>query len=218
MPSPLSSQTKSSGQRQPLVRERRRGVQRGLGRGVVRSTRRRTSRRRPRPAATSCSSPSFRARSIANATPTARGRCEAIVEVCGMTASSWWPKTLCRPPAIGSSAAAVTPRRMSGTAVAPQPGRRAPDRTRPTGSAAAPGRSAAARARPRRSTRARPSRSYRSFARCSSARAPRSRRAGCRPARARAPRPRAALRHPQERERNCSSRCSSSGSRLTATD
>jgi hypothetical protein len=27
---------------------------------------------------------SFAARSIANATPTARGRCEAMVEVCGM--------------------------------------------------------------------------------------------------------------------------------------
>ena len=51
-----------------------------------------------------CSTPSFFARSIANATPTARGRCEAIVEVCGITASSWLPKTLCRPPAIGSVA------------------------------------------------------------------------------------------------------------------
>ena len=59
--------------------------------------------------------PSLRARSIAIATPTARGRCEAMVEVCGMTASSWWPKTLCRPPAIGSSIAAVTPSMMSGT-------------------------------------------------------------------------------------------------------
>ena len=61
------------------------------------------------------STPSFRARSIANAIPTARGRCDAIVDVCGMTASAWLPKTLCRPPAIGSAAAAVTPRRMSGT-------------------------------------------------------------------------------------------------------
>ena len=62
--------------------------------------------------------PSLRARSIAIATPTARGRCEAIVDVCGMIASSWWPKTLCRPPAIGSSDAAATPSITSGIAVA----------------------------------------------------------------------------------------------------
>ena len=61
------------------------------------------------------STPSFFARSIANATPNARGRCDAIVEVCGMIASSALPKTLCRPPAIGSVRAAVTPCRMSDT-------------------------------------------------------------------------------------------------------
>jgi hypothetical protein len=60
--------------------------------------------------------PSFFARSIAKATPTARGRCEAIVEVCGRIASSGWPKTLCRPPAIGSLAAAHTPRITSSRA------------------------------------------------------------------------------------------------------
>ena len=43
------------------------------------------------------------------ATPTARGRCEAIVEVCGITARSGWPNTLWRPPAIGSSAAPARP-------------------------------------------------------------------------------------------------------------
>jgi len=46
---------------------------------------------------------------MATAIPTARGRCDAIVEVIGMTASSFRPKTLCRPPAIGSSEAATTP-------------------------------------------------------------------------------------------------------------
>ena len=61
------------------------------------------------------STPSLRARSIAIATPTARGRCDAIVDVWGITARSWWPKTLCRPPAIGSSIEAVTPCMMSGT-------------------------------------------------------------------------------------------------------
>ena len=57
--------------------------------------------------------PSRRARSMAKATPTARGRCEAIVEVVGMTARSGWPKTLCRPPAIGSSDDATRPRSTS---------------------------------------------------------------------------------------------------------
>jgi hypothetical protein len=61
------------------------------------------------------STPSLRARSIAIATPIARGRCEAIVEVCGITASSWLPNTLWRPPAIGSSIAAATPCITSGT-------------------------------------------------------------------------------------------------------
>ncbi len=50
---------------------------------------------------------------MAKATPTARGRWLAIVEVCGMTASAGWPKTLWRPPAIGSSAEAARPSRMS---------------------------------------------------------------------------------------------------------
>ena len=59
--------------------------------------------------------PSSRARSIANAIPTARGRCEAIVEVCGRTARSGWPKTLWRPPAIGSSSAAAIPSSTSQT-------------------------------------------------------------------------------------------------------
>jgi hypothetical protein len=53
------------------------------------------------------------ARSMLNATPTARGRWEAMVEVCGMIARSGCPNTLCRPPAIGSSVAATSPRRTS---------------------------------------------------------------------------------------------------------
>ena len=218
MPSPLSSQTKSRGSGSPWYAQYAGAVQRAGGgrvvhRGVAEAA---DDDRVGWPVVLDARASA--ARSIANATPTARGRCEAIVEVCGMTASSWWPKTLCRPPAIGSSVAAVTPSSMSGTPSRPHLRRRAPGRTRPTGSAAAPGRSAAARARPLRSTRAPPSRSSRSSARCSSARAPRSRRAGCRPARARAPRPRAAPSPPAGRERNCPSRCSSSGSRLTATD
>ena len=57
--------------------------------------------------------PSLPARPMQNAIPTARGRCEAIVDVCGMMASPWCPKTLCRPPAIGSSLAPTRPSRTS---------------------------------------------------------------------------------------------------------
>ena len=63
--------------------------------------------------------PSLVARSTENAVPRARGRCEAIVEVCGTTASSWLPNTLCRPPEIGSSAAATRPSSTSRTASVP---------------------------------------------------------------------------------------------------
>ena len=59
------------------------------------------------------STPSLRARAMEKATPTARGRCEAMVEVCGMTLRSWRPKTLCRPPEIGSSVAATNPSNTS---------------------------------------------------------------------------------------------------------
>jgi hypothetical protein len=55
----------------------------------------------------------FPCRDRANASPTARGRCDAIVEVVGMMCRSGWPKTLCLPPAIGSSVEATTPRSTS---------------------------------------------------------------------------------------------------------
>ena len=44
-----------------------------------------------------------RACSIATAVPSAFGRCEAIVEVCGNTQSGLLPQTLWRPPDAGSS-------------------------------------------------------------------------------------------------------------------
>jgi hypothetical protein len=43
--------------------------------------------------------------SIATAVPSAFGRCEAIVEVCGSTHSGLLPQTLWRPPEAGSSLA-----------------------------------------------------------------------------------------------------------------
>ena len=44
----------------------------------------------------------FGAISPLSARPTARGRWDAIVDVCGMIDSAWLPNTLCRPPAIPS--------------------------------------------------------------------------------------------------------------------
>ena len=41
--------------------------------------------------------------SIATAVPSAFGRCDAIVDVCGSTHNGLLPHTLCRPPDAGSS-------------------------------------------------------------------------------------------------------------------
>ena len=46
--------------------------------------------------------PRARASPREKARPTARGRWEPMVEVCGTMCRSGWPKTLCRPPDIGS--------------------------------------------------------------------------------------------------------------------
>jgi hypothetical protein len=54
-----------------------------------------------------------------NAAPTALGRCEAIVLVCGGMLSTFDPSTLCRPPDIGSSADAAKLSSMSHTGVWP---------------------------------------------------------------------------------------------------
>ena len=54
-------------------------------------------------------------RSSAIAAPTAFGRCDAIVLVCGGIQSGTLPNTLWRPPAIGSSRDATMPSRMSNT-------------------------------------------------------------------------------------------------------
>ena len=48
-----------------------------------------------------------------NAAPTALGRCEAMVLVCGGMWSGLEPITLCRPPEIGSSAEAAKLSSMS---------------------------------------------------------------------------------------------------------
>ena len=69
--------------------------------------------------------PSRRARSSAKASPTARGRCEAIVEVCGMIPASRRPNTLCRPPLMGSSVLHMRLARMSQTGSNPAAATRA---------------------------------------------------------------------------------------------
>ena len=59
------------------------------------------------------SSFSVRAMPMLNAAPTAFGRCEAMVLVCGGIDSGLEPITLCRPPEIGSSAEAAKLSSMS---------------------------------------------------------------------------------------------------------
>ncbi len=54
-----------------------------------------------------------------NAAPTALGRCEAMVLVCGGMKSGFEPITLCRPPEIGSSAEAAKLSSMSQPGVWP---------------------------------------------------------------------------------------------------
>ena len=54
-----------------------------------------------------------------NAAPTALGRCEAMVLVCGGMNSGFEPITLCRPPEIGSSAEAAKLSSMSQAGVWP---------------------------------------------------------------------------------------------------
>src|SRR3546814_3569287 len=56
---------------------------------------------------------------IEKAAPTALGRCEAMVEVCGGMASGLDPMTLCRPPEIGSSLDAAKLSSMSQFGVNP---------------------------------------------------------------------------------------------------
>ena len=110
-------------ERQALERALRRRVQRRLRRRVVqRGVSERAERRSRRASMGTARRAAPRGRS-ASAIPTARGSCEAIVDVIGTTASSLRPKTLCRPPAIGSTAAATTPSMMSRMPSIPRLGR-----------------------------------------------------------------------------------------------
>ncbi len=65
------------------------------------------------------SSFSILAMPMLNAAPTAFGRCEAMVLVCGGMLSGFEPITLCRPPEIGSSAEAAKLSSMSQQGVWP---------------------------------------------------------------------------------------------------
>jgi hypothetical protein len=95
------------------------------------------------------STPSRWARCSATARPTARGRCEAIVDVCGMI-----PGADARTPCAGRRRSARRPGpsepcSTSRTGVEPAPAGPAPRRTPPTGSAGGPDHSAAARSHQR---------------------------------------------------------------------
>ena len=91
------------GRRQFLIRRPRSGVERGLRGRVVRRMHRRTNRSRSnRPGIGSACAMRLPC-SIAMAVPSAFGRCEAIVDVCGNTHSGLLPHTLWRPPDAGSS-------------------------------------------------------------------------------------------------------------------
>ena len=72
------------------------------------------------PRGTGTGSSSREARSSMNAAPTALGRCEAMVDVCGGICSARLPKTLCLPPEIGSSFEAVRPSRTSRSGNSPE--------------------------------------------------------------------------------------------------
>ena len=114
MPRPLSSQTSSSGQ------SRRTCVRYAAALKAPAAVEWFTEAS-PKLAMTSASSghgvsrPSTFASPRAKPSPTARGRCEAMVEVVGTMCSPAWPKTLCRPPEIGSDAEQVRLRSVSRT-------------------------------------------------------------------------------------------------------
>ena len=167
-------------QRKPLVGGVDGGVDRADRGGVVRRRIAEAAdamRRR----ATGRATPSLAARPMEKATPTARGRWEAIVEVCGMTLRSWRPNTLCRPPEIGSSVAATIPSSTSRSGSLPcdLPGALEEEATRAVVQQRGVGRAQGARRR-RRCPRGPRSRSCRTPCRASAASARRDRGAGCR--------------------------------------
>ena len=188
MPRPLSSQTSSSGQ------SRRTCVRYAAALKAPAAVEWFTEAS-PKLAMTSASSghgvsrPSTFASPRAKPSPTARGRCEAMVEVCGTMCSLGVAEHL-----VPAARDRVGRRSRSGCAASRGPGRRSRPgargrrRTHPSGSAAARGRWSATAGRWRRSTRARPSRSCRSRPRVAGASEPRSRGAGSRPGPRRGPR------------------------------
>ena len=184
MPSPLSSHTSSSGSGTPRWAIIRSGVDRSLGRrvvqrGVPEAAHGQGVRRPLRVDVERVRLPRWRRRRRAPVAAATRSSTSA-----GITASSALPNTLCRPPAIGSSAAARRPLRMSPTpSCAGRPAGPGQGRNRRSGSATAPGRWAAARRRRRRWPHDRPSRSCRSHGPRRAASGRRGRGGGWRPGR-----------------------------------
>jgi hypothetical protein len=73
----------------------------------------------PKEQTTTASRGASGARSSRTAVPTALGRWLAMVEVWGGIHIAWLPKTLCRPPEAGSSAAATKERATAPTPSTP---------------------------------------------------------------------------------------------------
>ena len=88
MPRPLSSQTSSNGTGRPAYAVRQAALMAPVAVEWL-------AEASPKLATAIASrgqaheTPSLADRSMETATPTARGRCDAMVDVCGMTASSW---------------------------------------------------------------------------------------------------------------------------------
>jgi hypothetical protein len=110
MPSPLSSHTSSNGNRWSVRSNQPAALNAAVALAwLIEASPNEHMTTASGSATTDRSRPSG-ARSIANARPTPRGRCDPTVEVVGTMRSAAFPNTLCRPPAIGSSVDATSPR------------------------------------------------------------------------------------------------------------
>jgi hypothetical protein len=107
MPMPLSSQTNTSGSGLP-TRWAQRAALMPASAAAWLSEASPNEHIATASSGTSVGMPRRRLRPIANAAPTAFGRWEPIVEVCGGTHSGREPQTLWRPPDTGSSRDAVS--------------------------------------------------------------------------------------------------------------
>ena len=185
MPRPLSSQTSSSGSGRPCAHAVAGRVQRADRSGVVELASPKLQIATAS-AGQRVSTPSRRARPIANATPDrpgqVRGDRRRLRDHRERGVAEHLVPAARRGVGHGRDHARAA-RRAARRPASGRPAGRGRGRTRRSGSAAAPGRSAAAPRRRTRSTRARPSRSCRSPGPARASGGPGCRAAGCRPSR-----------------------------------